>query len=73
MQNCLMSREGERGEGSWRVKVRRGIGCAKKCFTVSHILKIVKIEILALSCLSVRPSAWKNRVPTKRIFMKFDI
>jgi len=68
---------GREGEGTGEYKVRRGNGCVKKCFIFSHILKIVKMEILALSCLSVRPSvrlsAWKNWVRTKRIFMKFDI
>ena len=29
--------------------------------------------LLALSCLSVRPSVWNNSAPTGRIFMKFDI
>jgi len=71
--------------GEWRVMVRRGSGYAKKCFIFSHILKIVKIEILSLSCLSVCPSvrpsvhpsvrlsAWKNWVPTKQFLIKFDI
>ena len=30
-------------------------------------------RLLALSCLPVRPSAWKNLVPTGRIFMTFDV
>jgi len=34
--------------------------------------KIAKRLILASSCLSVRPSAWKNAAPTGRVFMKFD-
>jgi len=29
--------------------------------------------LLASSCLSVRPSAWNNSAPTRRIFMKFNI
>ena len=32
-----------------------------------------KKRLLALSCLSVRPSAWKNSASTGRVFMTFDI
>ena len=54
MHICPMSIEGERGEvGDCRVKLRRGNGYYKICLIFSHILKIVKIEILSLSCLSV--------------------
>jgi hypothetical protein len=32
-----------------------------------------EMRLLALSCLSVRPTAWKNSSPTGRIFNKTDI
>ena len=32
-----------------------------------------KLRKATVSFVSARPPAWKNSVPTRRIFMKFDI
>jgi len=48
-------------------------------FHVTHVsrrsLKIAKSDFsfFMFACVSIRPSAWNNSAPIKRILMKFDI
>jgi len=44
-----------------------------KLLAVFTILQKVTISHVLFVCLSARPFAWNNSVPTGRIFLKFDI